>query len=207
VTYTTPPEQDDLLVTATGYNTIPYQGNVSISTCAGPSANYGFSLSNLVATFTDGATGTGGTITHTWDFGDGTGTSSQPSPTYTYGAAGTYTVCLTVSDSCGNTELCRGITITNTVGMDEGMENAFGLHIYPNPMAEQSAVVFNLEETEEVKLSVFDLLGQETKILLREVMPAGEHAITLNAADYEKTMYFIRLKTGGQMLTKRFVVQ
>jgi hypothetical protein len=93
------------------------------------------------------------------------------------------------------------------VGIETLEEERIGLNVYPNPMAEQSAVVFNLEESEEIKLSVFDLLGQETKVLLREVMPAGEHAITLNAADYEKSMYFIRLETSGKVLTKRFVVQ
>jgi len=206
VTYNNPSTQDDLLVTITGYNGIPYQGNVNISSCAGPAANYGFSLNNLVAAFTDASTGTGGTLGYSWDFGDGAGTSTETSPTYTYASTGTYNVCLTVTDSCGNDQKCKNITITNSVGI-ESLDERIGLNVYPNPMGEQSAVVFNLEATEEIKLTVFDLLGQETKVLLREVMPAGEHAITLNAADYEKAMYFIRLETSGKVLTKRFVVQ
>ncbi|KYH45864.1 hypothetical protein AZH51_09260 [Branchiibius sp. NY16-3462-2] len=41
-------------------------------------------------------------LTYAWDFGDGTGTSTAANPTYTFGAAGTYTVKLTVNDGHGN---------------------------------------------------------------------------------------------------------
>ena len=44
----------------------------------------------------------GDSLTLAWRFGDG-GTSTGPAPTYTYGAAGDYTVDLTVSDGRGGT--------------------------------------------------------------------------------------------------------
>jgi serine protease len=37
-----------------------------------------------------------------WDFGDGVGSSSAQNPSYTYDAAGTYTVTLTASNTCGS---------------------------------------------------------------------------------------------------------
>ncbi|NNF01953.1 MAG: PKD domain-containing protein [Bacteroidia bacterium] len=50
-----------------------------------------------------------------WSFGDGT-TSSASNPTHTYTSNGTYTVCLTLSDSTGNVcdSLCQVITVQMT---------------------------------------------------------------------------------------------
>ena len=52
-----------------------------------------------------------GANTYAWDFGD-TNTSNQASPTHTYATFGTYTVCLTVTNTFGCTDVfCDTITI------------------------------------------------------------------------------------------------
>jgi len=50
-----------------------------------------------------------------WDFGDGA-TSTSQSPTHTYGTFGLYSVCLTVTDTCGgqHTE-CKNISVCPSV--------------------------------------------------------------------------------------------
>lgn len=46
-----------------------------------------------------------------WDFGDGN-TSTEQDPDHTYAAAGTYTVCLTVSNSEGSDTACQPVTVS-----------------------------------------------------------------------------------------------
>jgi PKD repeat protein len=46
-----------------------------------------------------------------WDFGDGN-TSTEQNPTNTYTAAGTYTVCLVVTNPCSADTICSIITVT-----------------------------------------------------------------------------------------------
>jgi PKD repeat protein len=95
-----------------------------------PTANFSYVTSGLTATFTDSSTDPQGnsTITgHSWNFGDGA-TSTSTSPSHTYGAAGTYSVSETVTDSgglsntktssvtvatssCGGTVLCSGVGV------------------------------------------------------------------------------------------------
>jgi PKD repeat protein len=61
-------------------------------------ANFSAQPNNLEVQFTDQSTGP--VASWAWDFGDG-GTSTEQNPLHPYGAAGTYTVTLTVSDAGG----------------------------------------------------------------------------------------------------------
>jgi uncharacterized protein (TIGR03382 family) len=66
-----------------------------------PTAQFGFTTDLLSVEFTDTSTDADGTIVAwSWSFGDGA-TSTLQNPRYTYGAAGTYSVVLTVTDDNG----------------------------------------------------------------------------------------------------------
>ncbi|MCB9231434.1 MAG: PKD domain-containing protein [Bacteroidia bacterium] len=75
--------------------------------CTTPVASFNNSANNLAYTFTAGTLG--GATSWAWDFGDG-GTSTQQNPSHTYASAGTYTVCLVVSNACGADTICNSIT-------------------------------------------------------------------------------------------------
>lgn len=69
-----------------------------------PTASFTPGCTDLDCTFTDGSTDSDGTVDlWDWDFGDGT-TSSAQSPLHSYGAAGSFTVVLTVTDNGGATD-------------------------------------------------------------------------------------------------------
>jgi PKD repeat protein len=79
----------------------------TITVCAPIAASYNWSVSDLTATFTDGSAGTA----WTWDFGDGN-TSTDQNPVHTYAAPGSNTVCLIVSNTCGDADtVCETVTI------------------------------------------------------------------------------------------------
>lgn len=60
--------------------------------------------------FSDNSTASAPLLTWAWDFGDGN-TSTQQNPTHTYAAAGTYTVCLTVTTACGMATTCDPLNV------------------------------------------------------------------------------------------------
>ncbi len=63
--------------------------------------------------FTDESTDDEGIVSWYWDFGDGT-TSTDQSPSHQFPDDGTYTVCLTVTDTDGATDtICYEITVIN----------------------------------------------------------------------------------------------
>ncbi|MFK7946392.1 MAG: PKD domain-containing protein, partial [Saprospiraceae bacterium] len=79
-----------------------------------PNANFTTSINGLTVTLNNLSTNYNSILL---DFGDGTTTINNSSTfTYTYATAGTYTICLTVSDTCGVNSSnfgCQNITVSN----------------------------------------------------------------------------------------------
>ncbi|HHH50607.1 MAG TPA: PKD domain-containing protein, partial [Saprospiraceae bacterium] len=73
-----------------------------------PVSNFSYNANLLAVDFTNISNGG---ISYLWDFGDGD-TSSLFNPTHIYDAEGTYEVCLTVTNNCGNHVSCEMITVS-----------------------------------------------------------------------------------------------
>ena len=92
---------------------------ITVNACVAPTAAFSGSPTSgnapLTVSFTDESTGS--PTSWSWDFGDG-GTSTAQNPSHTYSAAGTYTVTLTATNSCGSDQAVRTdyITVTEPSG-------------------------------------------------------------------------------------------
>lgn len=92
-------------------DTIP--GLITISGgggCPTPTSAFSASSSGKIGTFTN-TSSTTGAATYLWEFGDGN-TSQIMNSMHIYPSYGTYTVCLTVTDSCGSDSSCQQLTLT-----------------------------------------------------------------------------------------------
>ena len=99
--------------------------DVTVVANAKPTAAFTNSANFLALSFDGtGSADTDGTVdSYAWEFGDG-GSASTASPNHTYGAAGTYTVTLTVTDNDGATDQ---VTKTITVSAPPPLaQDAFG---------------------------------------------------------------------------------
>lgn len=92
----------------------------SVEVCALVSSNYAALPTGLSVSFNSLASGGSN---YDWDFGDG-GTSTQQNPNYTYAAAGTYTVCLTVSNNCNADTFCSPVTVCAAAAANFGFTSA-----------------------------------------------------------------------------------
>ena len=81
---------------------------VAASTCTPATAGFTSAPSGLIVAFNDASTDPSA---WNWDFGDGN-TSTEQNPTNTYTVAGTYTVCLVVTNPCSADTSCSSITVT-----------------------------------------------------------------------------------------------
>jgi len=119
-----------LTVTSTNCPAVTYCQTITVTgppvTC---NANFTYQQSGATVHFYNNNSGISPSLTmnHYWDFGDGT-SSNLVNPTHTYTAPGTYTVCLTVSDSLNNcyNQYCQTIIIGNNTTCQASFTFTYG---------------------------------------------------------------------------------
>ncbi|MFO7658267.1 MAG: LamG-like jellyroll fold domain-containing protein [Bacteroidales bacterium] len=73
----------------------------------------------------------------------------------------------------------------------------------PNPFNTETTIKFNIPEGRKVKLSVYNIFGQEVAVLVDDFRTAGTHSVIFNGADLTSGFYFYRLESNGHSTTKR----
>jgi len=67
-------------------------------------------------------------------------------------------------------------------------------------------IKYSVPENGFVKLSVYNLVGEEVNVLVNETVNAGFYEVTFNAANLPSGTYFYRLKAGSFVETKKMVL-
>lgn len=77
---------------------------------------------------------------------------------------------------------------------------------YPNPFNPVSKISFSIGKTGMVKLTVFDVLGNEVATLLNEQKEAGDYSIEFNGEKLSSGVYFYKLESGQFTDIKRMTL-
>lgn len=82
---------------------------------------------------------------------------------------------------------------------------------YPNPFNPTTRIDFQLQTAGNVKLSVYNLLGQNVRTLVNEYKPAGIHQVVWDGRDSAGNMlssgtYLYQLEVGNQSQIRRLVL-
>ncbi len=77
---------------------------------------------------------------------------------------------------------------------------------YPNPFNPTTQISFALPESGDVRLEVFNMLGQRVGVLANEFLQAGRHNVTFDASSLSSGVYVYRLQTGSTILTKKMTL-
>jgi hypothetical protein len=96
---------------------------------------------------------------------------------------------------------------TTDVQEAEGVPKAFRLEQnYPNPFNPTTKISYSIPVRTDVKLSVYNVLGQEVATLVNELREAGTYDVEFSAAHLSSGMYFYTLKAGQFSDTKKLLV-
>jgi len=80
------------------------------------------------------------------------------------------------------------------------------LQNYPNPFNPSTTIKFEVPEQSFVTIKVYNILGQEVATLVNGVKKAGSYEDTFNASNLSSGIYFYRLKTRENTLTKKMIL-
>jgi len=77
---------------------------------------------------------------------------------------------------------------------------------YPNPFNPSTSINYSIGEPGIVKLALYNLLGQEVKLLVNEFKETGPHTITFDASSLTSGSYFYTLEISHFKQTKKMVL-
>ena len=96
---------------------------------------------------------------------------------------------------------CSPVTATDDAPLTEPIQT----YNYPNPFKAETVIAFQMPTSAKVRLSIFDALGAELRVLINKRLEAGDHQVTFQAQNLPAGTYFYRLQIGQWHKTKRMV--
>jgi hypothetical protein len=77
---------------------------------------------------------------------------------------------------------------------------------YPNPFNPSTQLSYNLKTDANVKLTVFNLVGQSVRVLVDGFQTAGYYEVTFDANDLPAGIYLYKLQVGEYSSVKRMTL-
>ena len=77
---------------------------------------------------------------------------------------------------------------------------------YPNPFNPSTTIRYAMPQAGNVKLTVYNMLGQQVTTLVNGYEQAGTYSVTWNASNLASGIYFYTLQTGAFVVSKKMIL-
>ncbi|NNJ51960.1 MAG: T9SS type A sorting domain-containing protein [Ignavibacteriaceae bacterium] len=115
--------------------------------------------------------------------------------------AGKYSYRLKQLDTDGSFEYSKAIEV------DLGSPGKFELsQNYPNPFNPVTTIKYSIPEAGNVKLVVYNLLGEQVAELVNEFKEAGVHTINFNAENLQSGLFIYKIEAIGVVQSKKMTL-
>jgi hypothetical protein len=177
----------------------PYAQRIDIDiACVPPTAGFGYTVSDLSATFTNIAIGVDSVA---WDFGDGT-TGIGADIIHVYTLEGNYTVCEYVFNECGVDTFCRNLVLMTNAAIS--LEQNYHLNLSPNPSLDHSILSIDMPAPANLTYRLFSSSGRN--LFDRSVfLSAGEQSVFMDTKNLPAGNYFLVVTVNGKSATLSMV--
>jgi hypothetical protein len=95
---------------------------------------------------------------------------------------------------------------TVVTGIMEFNSPVHSLTIFPNPLSSFTTISFSLAKPIRLSLSIVDAQGKLVFTLAENFYNKGDHRMVWKAADIKSGIYFLSIKSGGLIQTRKLVV-
>ena len=141
---------------------------------------------------------------NTIGFIEGHGNSNSPKDYFYIDAnvnGGKYIYRLKQLDTDGSFEYSKIIEV------DLGSTTKFELsQNYPNPYNPVTAIKFSLPESGNVKLTIYNLLGEQVVESVNEFKNAGVHTVNFNASELNSGVYIYKVESNGLVQSRKMTL-
>ena len=77
---------------------------------------------------------------------------------------------------------------------------------YPNPFNPTTVISYELPQSVNVRLEVFDMAGRQVATLISGQVAAGRHTVNFDASNLSSGVYLYRLQAGSQLQTRKLTI-
>lgn len=77
---------------------------------------------------------------------------------------------------------------------------------YPNPFNPSTSIKYSVPEAGNIKLSVYNVVGEEIAVLINGYTAAGSFDVTFDASKLPSGVYLYKLKSANSVQTKKMML-
>ncbi|MFA5838926.1 MAG: T9SS type A sorting domain-containing protein [Candidatus Paceibacterota bacterium] len=100
----------------------------------------------------------------------------------------------------------RVLVVSGITGVDDNsLPMKYLLSNYPNPFNPTTTIKYDLPEASNVKINVYNTLGQNISTLVNEYKNIGQYEIDFNAVGLPSGIYFYTLETKNKILRQKMM--
>jgi PKD repeat protein len=160
-----------------------------------------------VIVFDNNSTAPSGGTTIEWILPDGT-VVNDPNYVYTPDSAGTYNVCVTISNPAINCleTYCDSIQYRLSSNVANRKNTLTDIKVFPNPLNSIANISLQLAENSNAELTVMDMLGQKVETLHKGNLMKGAHRFKWNSDKVASGIYLLQIQNGNEVHTQRMSV-
>ncbi|MFA8344339.1 MAG: T9SS type A sorting domain-containing protein [Rhodothermaceae bacterium] len=170
---------------------------------AATDVNLGVPGEALTFSFLDPTTAQGATITKLTDT---TAVVKWKAGSITGGMKVVFDILVTDTEGLKDTSMVQITVLDYTDVTDTETPEEYSLsQNYPNPFNPTTKLKFGIPFESDVKVVIYNILGQQVKTLVNEVMDAGFHTVTFDASSLPSGVYIYRIKAVATDGSETFV--
>ena len=97
--------------------------------------------------------------------------------------------------------------ILTSIEPGSGLPNRFELaQNFPNPFNPVTRIRFGLPNSADIRLSVYNALGQEVMVLVSGTQEAGYHTVEVDGSQLASGLYFYKLEAGEFLQIRKMLL-
>jgi hypothetical protein len=116
--------------------------------------------------------------------------------------------------AAGTFTQASGITVSNiarwteATSVNENFIDRNDIHIYPNPVADNSIIEFSLNKKSLITINIYDLIGHKISSLVNDDLEPGKHQVSvLKNGALSPGIYFVRFTSSKENFTIKIMAE